>query len=199
VAETNQPTTDWQPVGVESWDATGNRAVNRSWSTSTENDEVEIRYQDSLWPNEPAWKLRVEFSRAANFPPDELWTPSEISVAENTRQIGRDDAVPVISTNLLDVAVGILGIEPRSESNRDARLKVRMKPVVEGVRLTLTGITDETGRTIKLGGSGWSGDGSKRDYEYHLRDLDDAKTLRVTLALHRSRYAEFLASPELAR
>lgn len=196
VQENGRPTTDWRPVGVESKDATGNRAVNNNWSSNQDGDQVEIFYHDSLWPDEPAWKLRVEFSRAENFAPEEIWTAPPIDLTQNLGKIGENDP-PMTSTNLGGVTITVRGVEPGRSANEQWRvLKVRIAPVLKDARFTLVSLTDENGAKVETEGSGSSSDGKKSDYEYRLRRLGDGKSITARFAVHRSRYGEFLVRPE---
>ena len=43
-------------------------------------DGDELTFAGTLWPGEAAWRLRVEFSRAAGFDPEETWTVRGIAV-----------------------------------------------------------------------------------------------------------------------
>jgi hypothetical protein len=55
-------------------------------------------------------------------------------------------------------------------------------------------VTDERGREIKCSLWNWG----VSAYNYALDNPGDAKSITVTLALHRSRYAEFIVKPEKA-
>ena len=71
VERAGKPVTNWRPVSVETTDATGNRTVINygpdgnpvQWN----GDEGTFTYQYGLWPDEPAWKLRMEFTQTLRF------------------------------------------------------------------------------------------------------------------------------------
>lgn len=195
VTQNGQSTSDWRPVGVESWDATGNRAVNNNWSSNEEGDQVEIFYRDSLWSDERAWKLRVEFSRAENFAAEDTWEAPAVDLTEGVGKIGENDP-GLASTNLGGVTITVRGVEAGRSPNDSAQLRVRVEPPLKNSRFTLVSLTDENGDKLETTGSGWSSDGKKSDYGFMLRRLSDAKALRAKFAMHRSRYAEFLVEPE---
>jgi hypothetical protein len=72
IRQNGKTATNWQPVQVETSDATGNHITG--WCNSHwENDEEVTLYQYGLWPDEPAWKLRFEFSRMSAFTYSESW------------------------------------------------------------------------------------------------------------------------------
>src|ERR1039458_8159662 len=58
-----KPVANWQPVSVETTDATGNRtAINygpNGNQVQWNGDEGTFTYPHGLWPDEPAWKLRL--------------------------------------------------------------------------------------------------------------------------------------------
>jgi hypothetical protein len=63
----------------------------------------------------------------------------------------------------------------------------------EGYRLTLAAATDEQGRKEPLPGWGPSGGGG--NYIFQLQNFRDAKSLNLTVALHQSRFVEFMVKP----
>ena len=75
-----QSATNWRPVQIETTDATGNYI--KGWINNyRQNGEMSgYFYQPGLWPDEPAWKVRVEFSRTSGFNADELWSVTNIPV-----------------------------------------------------------------------------------------------------------------------
>ena len=70
-------------------------------------------------------------------------------------------------------------------------LAVQTDAPLDGMRLTLIEATDEQGREIKPMAMGWGG----TEFHFGLRDLGNARSLNLTLALHRSRFVEFTAKP----
>ena len=59
------------------------------------------------------------------------------------------------------------------------------------MRMTLAKVTDEQGRDLQS----WGANGGGGNYVFQLQDVRDAKTLNITLALHKSRFVEFTAKP----
>jgi len=200
IADKGRALTNWQPVRIEAWDATGNYLVNTSWRNEVRDDEQRMIYQWGLWPNEPAWKLRVEFSRTSGFTPQELWTVKGLSltnvVPQSQRNFGSASGLtPVTETNLMGSTLQIMPLLDRGGSGGpldSVALHIRINPPPSGLRLTLVSVTDETGRSIERSGTSWSND----YYEFGLRNLQSKRSLEVTLACHPSRYAEFIARPQ---
>jgi hypothetical protein len=82
--------TNWTPVSVETTDATGNRtAVNygpNGNQVQWNGDEGTFTYQYGLWPDEPAWKVRMEMTQSSDFSSDEQWTAQNIPVVLGSQQ-----------------------------------------------------------------------------------------------------------------
>jgi hypothetical protein len=82
--------TNWQPASVETTDATGNRtAINYGPGGNQaqwHGDEATFTYQYGLWPDEPAWKLRMELTQNSGFSSDEEWTAQNIPVVLGSQQ-----------------------------------------------------------------------------------------------------------------
>jgi hypothetical protein len=88
--------TNWQMVAVETSDATGNRLAvassgQNAWRNGFANNnwqdgDYTVLYQWGLWPDEPAWKVRVEFSQQSEFADDELWTVQNIPFQPGPKQ-----------------------------------------------------------------------------------------------------------------
>jgi hypothetical protein len=66
VREDGHDSISWRPVGIEISDATGNHWRGWEWRLDGANDhEIPFGFFGALWPQEDAWKLRVEFRRDA--------------------------------------------------------------------------------------------------------------------------------------
>ena len=205
VQQGGHPVTNWQPVQIETSDATGNH-VNGYVNTSYQENEPMTFYQWGLWPDEPAWKLRVEFSRTSGFSDDELWTVPAIPVESSRMQDfwnnnSRNRNQPgVAETTLNGIHLKIFPAKQFTDQQGggmggiEAGFVVETKPAPEGMRMTLVSVTDGQGHAIQPMNWGWGG----TEYRFGLRELGDAKKLNLKIALHKSRFVEFLAKPEKA-
>jgi hypothetical protein len=200
--QNGSPATNWQPVSVITSDATGNHTGMRSWSNRHENDEEVMTYQWGLWSDEPAWKLRVEFSRTSGFNSDELWTVSEIPFVKgdiNNMWNNRNNTNVFAETTLNDIHLQLFkAIQPPAEQarnygNLDAVLLIRAKPMPEGWRMKLAKVTDDRGHEVQA--QDWGSGGG--DYRFALRNFGGSTNINITLAFHRSRYVEFTAKPQM--
>ena len=87
---------------METTDATGNRTIinygpNGNNQAQFNGDEATLNLQNGLWPDEPAWKVRMEMTQTSDFSSDEQWTAENIPVAPGSQQsfngiAGRDGA-----------------------------------------------------------------------------------------------------------
>src|SRR2546422_442065 len=74
VRERGRETFGWRPVSFEISDATGNhwRPFRDERLEGVEGALVQAGFLGALWPEEDAWKLRVEFRKVTDFQTDEL-------------------------------------------------------------------------------------------------------------------------------
>jgi len=200
IQQNGKTATNWQPAQVETSDATGNHITG--WCNSHwENDEEQTFYQWGLWPDEPAWKLRVEFSRTSGFNDGELWTVENIPLQAGKMQdfwnYGRNRKDSAFAeTTLNGVHLKLFPAKQFTDQQNmrgsiEAGLDIRTDLPLDGMRMTLVKATDERGHKIQP--MNWGGGGT--DHRFGLRELGGAKSLNLTLALHRSRFVEFTAKP----
>ena len=201
IQQNGKNATNWQPAQVETSDATGNHITGWCDSHWTNDEEVTL-YQFGLWPDEPAWKLRFEFSRTSGFHNDELWTVQNVPVEPGRQQdlwnFGNRD-----QTNSAFAETTLNGIhlklfpakqftdQPKRRGSIEGGLVVQTDLPLDGMRLTLIKAADEQGHEIKPMTMGWGGN----DFWFGLQELGNARSLNLTLALHRSRFVEFTTKP----
>jgi hypothetical protein len=207
ITRRDKSTREWAPVSVKISDATGNLISQEIYSPLNkfhyEKGEVFIDLDRGLCFDE-VWKLNVEFARTelTHFAPEELWIignlqlPQRNSVAlstENTFHQGM---------KLRLVGIGGPGIREWTTSQsasgeQRAEVRARISLPCEGVRLNLFA-RDDRGRRFTGVVTGYTDIPSDREREFSFSFSDippDAKSLDLTFAIHKSRYAEFLAKP----
>jgi len=200
IQQNGKPATNWQPAQVETSDATGNHITG--WCNSHwENNEEVTLYQWGLWPDEPAWKLRVEFSRTSGFNDGELWTVQDIPVQPGRLQdfwnYGRNRKDSAFAETTLN---GIhLKLYPAKQftdqspgnGQIEGGFQIQTDQPAGGMRMTLLKVTDGQGHDIQ----NWNWSQGGTDHRFGLRELGNVKLLNLTLALHRSRFVEFTTKP----
>jgi len=192
----------WRPKSIEISDATGNRWIPNPGpffiSFNHERDVDQVTVKGALWPGEAAWKLRVEFSRTADFDPDELWTVHGIMVPGATQVIDLHNSNRVHGIALKLVAItGEKAEQPGSlkwvAEKGHPNISVRALPVPKDRRWSLVRAVDHRGTEVEVHPATDWGNG---ETVYGLTIQPGAKSLDCTFALHKSRWVEFLAKPE---
>ncbi|HSY73855.1 MAG TPA: hypothetical protein VK810_00150 [Dongiaceae bacterium] len=205
-----KPVTNWQPMAVKTSDATGNRVDgwigNNQWNG---NDDVAV-YQYGLWPDEPAWKLRLEFSQQSDFADSELWSVQDIPLVPGKQQEmfnygGRrqTNAPAFAETDLNGFHLKIFPAKQFTDvqpnSNPQGGLFIQTTPALpEGMRMTLVSLTDDQTNNINHWDYGSSQNNKVATYRYGLQDISGLTNLNLTIALHKSRFVEFTVKPEKA-
>jgi len=180
---------NWVPRKIWMTDATGNETTPSSWSNLWETNRQIIFFEGSLWTDEPAWGIRAEFSRDAEYLPDELWTIHHVPVVQ-----GMHATNVVAQTNLFDT---VLSLKPAMRQGNRLKLEIVSDVDRENeYRLTLVEVTDQMGQTVSRSGTSWGGTNSGFDLDVDEEEKE-IKSLNVTFAWHASRYGEFRARPEL--
>ena len=81
---------NWVPVSVETTDGTGNRLMTANGlngnSVRWNSNEAAFIYQYGLWPDEPAWKVRMQMMQTSDFSGDDEWTATNIPVTLGSQQ-----------------------------------------------------------------------------------------------------------------
>ena len=208
VERNGKPVTNWQPVSIETTDATGNH-VSGGPNTQWNGDEGVATYQWGLWSDEPAWKLRAEFSQQSDFADNELWTVQNIPLQPGRQQdfwnFGNNNRRNTNSVfaekDLNGVHLKIFPATQFTDQNygngqMGGGLHIQATPSLPaGMRMTLVKLTDDQGLDIQNYNSGSSGNGTSITYGYQLQNIAGVTNLNLILALHKSRFVEFTAKP----
>jgi hypothetical protein len=200
VEQTGREHPPWKLQSLSIADATGN-----SWKASLEDppnppagQKLFAEFVDPLWPSEPAWKLRVEFSRTNGFAPDELWTLADVPVPATNQEVTLDISHETNTTMLYILKIRGDGAEMTEPfrslaSTRTVSLVVGFKSTDH--RLALVSVVDDQGRMIPFRRQFPSYDDF---YSFGLDVPEGATTVNATFAIHRSRFVEFTAKPRQA-
>ena len=161
-----KPVANWEPVSVETSDATGNESkviqigqngwqsgwANNSW----QNGDDTFIYQWGLWPDEPAWKIKFELSQQSGFSSDEQWTVQNIPLQPGRQQDFHElrhaaqprPMPPLPRTDLNGIHVKIFPAKQFTDTPPNAQpqggLTIQADPALpDGMRLTLVSLTDD--------------------------------------------------------
>ncbi len=209
VERNGKPVSNWQPVSVETTDATGNHVSGGITQNNWQDNNDTVAYQYGLWPDEPAWKLKFEFSQQSSFADNELWTVHNIPLQPGRQQdfynaprnAGTNAAVA--ETDLNGVHLKILPAKHFTDmppnSQPQGGLTIQITPALpDGMRMTLISLTDDQTNDIGYWDQGMMRNNNLSSYRYALRDVTGATNLNLAIALHKSRFVEFTAKPEKA-
>jgi hypothetical protein len=203
-----QSVTNWRPVRVVTSDAAGNSIQGWINSNYQNGQPTGYFYQQGLWPDEPSWKLRVEFSRSSGFSDDEVWAVTNVPVQPGTQQDVQDawnsnwnssgkskPAFAEATVNGIHLKL-FSAIQYQDQNGGGGQsvsfsLKADPDPESSGLRITVLKADDDQGRVLQNRGSSWGGG----NYQYQYSGVRNLKTLNLTLALHKSRFVEFTVKP----
>jgi hypothetical protein len=205
VQQNSQSATNWRPVRAEISDAAGNQV--KGWVNGYhQNGESSVFFQPTLWPDEPAWKLRLEFSRTSGFKGDEIWTVTNLPVQLGSQQDiwnnwnSEPDKPAFAETTINGTRLKIFPAVQFKDQNQGGDQSVNFiiradpDPETNGNRLTLISVANDQGRILENRNSSW-GSGT---YQFGFPNVRNSKTLNVTVALHQSRFVEFTVKPTKA-
>jgi hypothetical protein len=204
-----QAVTNWRPVQVETTDATGNYIKGWINDYRQNGQKSEYFYQPGLWPDEPGWKVRLEFSRTAGFTDDELWSVTNVPVRAGTQQNAQifwgnqnsDKTKTVFAeTSINGIHVKIFQAIQYASQNPgfggngkviSVTFKTDPDPEGDGMRMTPLIVTDDQGRKLNNQGASWGGG----NYQYEFTEPRNIQSVNITIALHKSRFVEFTVKP----
>jgi len=205
VQENNRPATNWRPGKIETSDTAGN-AVQSEVAHYIRNGKSTTYFQPGLWPDE-TWKLRMEFTRISGFTKDEMWTVTNVpvnAVGSNDLQnvwnndSGTNSAFAETTNNGIHFEIFPAKIFTDQSEDGDRHITINLKTdpnlESEGIRMTLVKATDDQQRKIRYAGGNRSG----ANYEFQFTKAPDAKSMNLTIALHKSRFVEFTVKPDMA-
>jgi len=212
VSRNGKPVANWQPVSIETSDATGNHVSGMANSQWQGNDGV-TTYQWGLWADEPAWKIKFEFSQQSDFSSQEQWMVQHIPLEPGRQQdfynYTRNSRTNVVfaETDLNGVHLRIFpakqftDMPPNSQPQGGLTIQAN-SALPEGMRMTLVSLTDDQTNDVGYWDNGTmtstTGTTTITTYRYALREVSGVTNLNLTIALHTSRFVEFTAKPETA-
>ena len=209
VERNGKPVSNWQPVSVETTDATSNHVSGGISGNQWQDNDDTVTYQYGLWPDEPAWKIKLEFSQQSDFADNELWTVQNIPLQPgrqrdfNTNPRNPQTNAVVAETDLNGIHLKVFpakqftDVSPNNYQQGGLTIQADPSPPA-GMRMTLVRLTDDQANDVENSGYGTSRNNNLTIYRYSLRNISGLTNLNLTIALHKSRFVEFIAKPEKA-
>ena len=210
--------TNWRPWLVQTSDAVGNHLKNvisdypqdgiYFYPQPGHPEMAQMDgyfYRPGLWPDESAWKVRLEFTRTSGFSDDEILTLTNLPVRAGSQQDADEEWTwDGSKTNFTFTPGTVNGVhvkvlEPLLVPDRfqagQRHLSVIIyadpNPTSMGMHLTLLEATDDQGHAVPTQFPvPWAG-----HFSLDFPDPRDTKTLSLRLALHKSRFVEFTVKP----
>jgi hypothetical protein len=200
-AQAGRPVDHWRPERLDVLDPLAGPV--RLWGEQVPGAPTNTTWRTFFGPwADETWRLRLEFSRTADFAPEELWTSPLLELPGGTAAV----------TNLPSFTFTLDGVTARLHSLTPPRgvvpgpltghwrdwheepdvfsLWLQFTPPLAGRRITLVRAEDEAGRPLETRAGGWTG----AEAVFGLRAAG-ARAARLTFALHRSRFVEFNVRP----
>ena len=211
VLQNGQVATNWNPWPVVTSDGLGNSVdglirpypPNGIFPRLPTYQHDGYYYQPGLWPDEPAWKVRLEFSRTSGFSADEVWSVTNIPVVPGSQQeVDADWLAEMSTTNSVFAETTIAGIHLKlfrglqysANSDGQKHITVLVKaepwPSKKRIELTVVKATDEQNRKLDFF---WGG--TTINYPFEPTWIHDAKSLNLTIAVQKLRFVEFTVKP----
>lgn len=194
----------WVAHRFEISDATGNVLGAKSynflpakWSDQQFSDWKGYceNVQGTLWPDEAAWRVRLEMKRASGFSSEDLVTFKKVPVAA----VGTTNAVPI--TNIVGgMQIVLLPITLRTYISPSwanmggygTYFHVVLPDKSSGVSVDLLDMTTDAGVVV---GYGNSSTGSKDHWYFHQVVPTNATTADITLVVQKTRAVDFFVKP----
>lgn len=196
VRQQGKPSLDWQIAGLTVTDPTGNVCDTRNRRFESVGDFLFYSFDGLLWPQESAFKFKVEFSRQNGFASNELCAVARLALAPlNTTTILSNPPAAPHGIQLKQLALQRVQGGPYlpGDFRRNAMLQVQTASALPaGIRLSLARAVDDRGWPV------WSQPTLSLSNTIHAFELcvpAGATNLDFALAFQRSRFAEFLVKP----
>jgi hypothetical protein len=194
----------WQSTLLEVRDATGNhwRPPLDGRQREFEQGTVCVTCLGALWPEEDAWKLRVEFRRTSGFPDHELVELAGIRIPKAKEFLEPHVACETNSATLEVATVSGYPLNPELLPGC-VMVLIKGRIMSHDKSIKFVRATDDKGRDLKLEGplpSELRVQGlDYLPYPLKLRVSEDARELKVVMAVTERTFLEFLAKPEQIR
>lgn len=204
-AQDGKPSNDWRVRKLTLTDATGNH-----WAPFLDFVEKdfnwaqggEVEFFGALWRGENAWKLNAELVRTGGFHSEDLWEvpiplPAVGSVATLTN-VWNDDGKTVklvaFASPNRDHAGDFKWIAKwwGADKNEVYSLALQVNGLAKGQRLSVVKALDDSGAETKIVQHGSQDDERQALF---LKPAGAATTIRLTMALQKSAFVEFLVRP----
>jgi hypothetical protein len=186
VRTNGQPDPCWRIARLTASTPAGNILATRSNIAPGAADPLTFELRGALWPDEPAWRFTVDFCRASDFEPFELWRANDVPVPPRGSPFQLSTNLGAASSKFEFRLESIPQSAPFSRLRRNANLFCQFYS--ESEQILLVRAADEQGREAKVEPGHVTPDGLRN---FGLLIPRDAQTLDFTFAIRRSRVVTF--------
>lgn len=203
--QSGRPTQDWMPVSFQLSDKNGNLlSAGAEVNPVQKGNVTQLRLRKNLFAEQRSWRVRVEVARS----PSARFRPEEVVVIRNVPTPSRSD--PSYQSPWLNAprSLGANGMTlncrgmrwgPLGPPYAEVTMELKGQPRA-GTRITILKAVDASGRTVPLVS------GSEVDefnwleppavwHRLRLAIQRPTKTVDLTVAVQRTKFIEFQASP----
>lgn len=198
-------TRDWMPVSFQLGDSTGNFLdAGASANPIRQGNVTQLFLWQNLFAESRSWRVRLEVARTPSAP----FRPEELVVLRNVPTPSRSappyqspwlNAPRSLTANGMSLECRGISWDSMGPPYAEVTLELQGQPLA-GTRVTLLKAVDDSGRAVPLEGESRINDfGSSGTplvaYELPLAIRKPTKSVDLTLAVQRTRFVEFQASP----
>lgn len=201
VREKGSPSTNWVPNRIEGFGSSSNHFLSPALRASWNEARSSVTFQNVLWPDDPSWRIAVEFNRTGGFdtndPSTEIWTlhavpsysPGNRFTANCNQTVGNVVIKNVEFIRSQKASAALAPFRP------DTDIVVNYVTSDPRQRVSLLRVTDEAGNTLRFGNAIDLGGGR---WTASLETLLPTATLYLTFVTHRIERVEFNVRPLIA-
>jgi len=201
------PVTNWEPVSVTTTDGTGNQVGGNVAKNDWQDVNDTVTYQYGLWQDEPAWKMRMEFSQQSDFAGSETWKVPDLTVVPGRQQDMYNYGGRRATTNSVFAETDLNGHHIKLYPAKDftdsgnnnwmqGGLFFDISPVLDDGWRVAVKVTDPQGNEINGSQYNIYSNSGVTSYRHRFQDSISGMTnINVSIFLHKSRFVEFNVKP----
>jgi hypothetical protein len=194
VREKGVPSGAWTVRKLEAMGKAGNRFSLDQPLVGVVDDQLAVAFSNILWPDEPDWRFRVEFSRTKDYAPEDMVTLRSLPPIKIAHPFVTNVHVNIggVSVTSLELKGSTQLVRAKARYRRTTDLTVRFQRGSDEIRLDLAGAVDQAGRPVPFGDRKDLWDGR---YVAGLEIRPGVETVDLTFAVHRSFFVDFTVNP----
>lgn len=203
VRENGAVSTNWTIRRMEGRGATSNSFAVTYNRLPRRDGSLIAGFSNVLWPDEPDWKLTVEFVQTLGFAPSDEWTIRGVPVSRTNSTLVTNGIASVHGGVVIELSLKPSALQSAGENGyrRTTDLGLSFTSSVPEMRVDLARVVDNHGRELKFGNGYalWPHTGPNGRYTAGLELAPDTQSIDVTFAFQRPRLVTFTVKPTFVR